>query len=186
MTNKDEYISRRNIADVLYDVVERAKDGCPCLIEAVSGEENTCPISISDEVSCKECFNHWLTQGDNGINIHGRYYPERVAQQYIQRLENVAADLEDRHWGECRMVAQYDQNFCDCIALLLEADKLLGSTACYATMPTVERVVELQQRIHKFVAKGEDADESTSEKETSNSETEQDNSDCRIIGNQSE
>lgn len=172
MTNKDEFISRRSITDVIYDVSERIKNGCLCLIEAISGEERACPISVSDEISCKECFNHWLTQGDNGINIHGKYYPERIAQKYIQRLENVSADLEDRHWDECRMIAQYDQDLVDCKNLLLEANKLFGIAACYATMPTAEKIIALQQKIHTFIAKEDTTDEPTSEEETSNTETE--------------
>lgn len=47
------------------------------------------------------------------ININGKDYTETEIAAYVKELEAKVAELEDKHWGECRQIAYYDDELRD-------------------------------------------------------------------------
>lgn len=41
--------------------------------------------------------------------INNKWYTESEVSAYVQELESKVADLEERHWNECRQIAQYNE-----------------------------------------------------------------------------
>ena len=42
------------------------------------------------------------------MNINGKWYTEPQIEAYVTELENKVAELEAKHWNECRQIAHYD------------------------------------------------------------------------------
>ena len=42
------------------------------------------------------------------MNINGKWYTEPQIEAYVTELENKVAELEAKHWNECRQIARYD------------------------------------------------------------------------------
>ena len=42
------------------------------------------------------------------MNINGKWYTEPQIEAYVTELENKVAELEEKHWNECRQIARYD------------------------------------------------------------------------------
>lgn len=40
--------------------------------------------------------------------INGRWFSESEAEAYVMMLENKVKQLEEKHWGECRQISEYD------------------------------------------------------------------------------
>lgn len=53
--------------------------------------------------------------------INGKWYTEPQIEAYVTELENKVAELEDKHWNECRQIAHYDDELRRAKELLKDA-----------------------------------------------------------------
>ena len=61
MTNRQK-LGNMCIYDLLVKISEAMLDCCSCIIEAITGEEQDCPYSITDNKGCPECLQNWLNK----------------------------------------------------------------------------------------------------------------------------
>lgn len=65
------------------------------------------------------------------MNINGKWYTEPQIEAYVTELENKVAELEEKHWNECRQIAHYDDELSKAKELLAKVPKVL-SNLCFA------------------------------------------------------
>ena len=95
------------------------------------------------------------------MKINGRWFTETEAEAYVIMLENKIAELQEKHWQECRQIAEYDNDM-KILAKEIEKEKSRMGRKENPTFPYnigyMDALTNTQKRINFFLHEKETRD----------------------------